>query len=117
MNLFEEIDEYKKELPKINNITKEVKKQKLNSYQLIACITMIIAFFSGFIIGNIFPSCSNTSTMFGTTYCENTEFNISLTIIFWFLSFLFCMGIYGFGQMINLLTSIDEKLTKKTRKK
>ena len=87
MNLFEEIDEYKKELPKINNITKEVKKQKLNSYQLIACITMIIAFFSGFIIGNIFPSCSNTST------------------------------IYGFGQMINLLTSIDEKLTKNKSKK
>ena len=107
MSLFEEIDQYKKELPKINSITKEVKSRKLNGYQLVACITMIVSFFTGFILGNIFPSCGNASTMFGQTYCESTEFNISLTIIL----------IYGFGHMIALLTSIDEKLTKKTRKK
>ncbi len=117
MNLFEEIDQYKKELPKINSITKEVRSRKLNGYQLVACVTMIVSFFTGFIIGNIFPSCGNASTMFGQTYCESTEFNISLTIIFWFCSFIFCMLIYGFGHMIALLTSIDEKLTKKRPKK
>lgn len=117
MNLFEEIDSYKKELPKVNKIAKEVKKQNLNAYQIMAIVIMIIGFFVGIILGNLFPSCGSTSTLYGTTSCVNTEFNISLTLFFWFICFVFCMWFYGFGQMITLLTSIDQKLTPKTKKK
>ena len=117
MNLFEEIDEYKEELPKFNNIAKEVKRQKMNIYQIVACITMIIAFFGGLILGNLFPSCGSTSTLFGQTSCVETEFNISLTIFFWFISFLLCLFFYGLGHIISLLISIDKKLDRKVPKK
>ncbi len=117
MNLFEEIDKYKEDLPKINNIAKEVKKQKMNVYQIVACITMIVSFFGGLILGNLFPSCGSTSTLYGATSCVETEFNISLTIFFWFISFLLCLFFYGLGHIISLLTSIDEKLTKKPAKR
>ena len=116
MNLFEEIDRYKEDLPKINNIAKEVKKQKLNVYQIVACITMIISFFAGLILGNLFPSCGSTATIYDTTSCVDTEFNISLTLFFWFSSFLLCLFFYGMGHIISLLTSIDKKLSNKHSK-
>ena len=117
MNLFEEIDKYKQDLPKINNIANEVKRQKLNIYQIVACITMIISFFLGIILGNLFPSCGSTATLYGETSCTGTEFNISLTLFFWFSSFLLCLFFYGMGHIISLLTSIDKKLSKERQRK
>lgn len=109
-DLFDEIDKEKEELPKINAIAKKVKKQKLNGYQTIALVTFIILFVIGIILGNLFPACE-ASGIFGT--CTQRQFNLSLTIFFWFASFLICLLFYGLGHIIALLSEINEKLSKK----
>lgn len=111
-DLFKEIDQISKELPKLKTMAKEVSNKKLNNYQLLAIITFCICFVMGIIFGNIFPSCSATTGLFEST-CSNTEFNFSLTITIWFLSFLVCVIFYGLGQMIALLQSINKNLEKK----
>jgi len=110
MDLFDQIDKEKEDLPKLKSITKEVQKQKLNGYQMIAVITFIILFIGGIILGNLFPACE-ASGLFGT--CTKRQFNLSLTIFFWFGSFLVCVFYYALGHMIALLSSINDKLSKK----
>jgi len=110
MDLFDAIDQEKEELPKIKSITKEVGKQKLNGYQMIAVITFIILFVGGVVLGNLFPACESSS-LFGT--CTQRQFNLSLTIFVWFVSFLLCVFFYALGHIISLLISIDTKLQKK----
>lgn len=110
MDLFDAIDLEKEDLPKIKSITREVQKQKLNGYQVIAVVTFIILFIVGIILGNLFPACESSS-LFGT--CTHRQFNLSLTIFVWFISFLLCVFFYALGHIISLLTSIDTKLQKK----
>jgi len=107
-DLFEQIDKEKEELPKLKNAIKEVEKYKFNFYQKIAILIMVMAFFIGIILGNIFPSCQS-SGLYSTT-CSVTEFNISLTIISWFVSFIVSMVIFWLGHVINILLSIEKKL-------
>lgn len=109
-DLFEEIDKEKEELPKLKSLTREVQKQKLNGYQMVAVSTFIILFVIGIILGNLFPACE-ASGIFGT--CAKKQFNLSLTIFFWFGSFLICLLFYGLGHIIALLTEISAKLSKK----
>ena len=104
-NLFEQIDEEKKDIPKIDKALKQVKKYKYNFYQKVSILTMIICFFMGIILGNIFPSCVSSGLYSAT--CTTTEYNISLTIFFWFASFLLCMFIYAIGHIINILETIN----------
>ncbi len=110
MDLFDKIDKEKEELPKIRSITKEVSKQKLNGYQIIAVVTFIILFVVGILLGNLFPACESSS-LFGA--CTQKQFNLSLTIFIWFASFLGCSFFYAIGHIISLLTRILEKLSKK----
>lgn len=110
MDLFDAIDKEKEELPRLKAITKNVQKQKLNGYQVIAVVTFIILFVIGIILGNVFPACE-ASSLFGT--CTQKQFNLSLTIFVWFLSFLGCVFFYALGHIIALLTQINEKLSKK----
>lgn len=107
-NLFEQIDEEKHDIPKIDKTLKEVKKYKYNFYQKVSIVTMIICFFIGIILGNIFPSCISSGLYSDT--CQTTEYNISLTIFFWFISFLMCMFIYAIGHIINILEKINKNL-------
>ena len=99
----------KKDIPKIDKALKQVKKYKYNFYQKVSILTMIICFFMGIILGNIFPSCVSSGLYSAT--CTTTEYNISLTIFFWFASFLLCMFIYAIGHIINILETINKNIS------
>lgn len=110
MNMFEEIEKVKKDLPKIKAIKAEALKYKLNGYQRFAIITYLVCLVFGVILGNLFPTCSNFSLYSNT--CVAKEFNFFLTILFWFASFLMCLFFFALGHIISLLTSISEKIGK-----
>ena len=113
MNMFEEIEREKTQLPKIKSIEKEVGKYTFNWYQKFAIVTYIVCFALGIIFGNIFPACSSSSGLYVDT-CVTTEFNFSLMVFFWFVSFLLCLFFFAIGHIISLLTSINEKLGKRS---
>lgn len=112
MNMFDEIDQLRKDFPKLKKVTDEVTKQDLNRYQLVALVIMGIGICMGVIFGNLFPSCGTTSSLYSNT-CTTTEFNFSLTLAIWFIAFLTCVFFYGMGSIITLLESINKKLDKK----
>ncbi len=112
MNLFEEIDQVKKELPKFKTITKKVEKYSFNGYQRFAIVTYCICFCLGIILGNLFPACGSSSSLYAVE-CMSREFNFSLMIFVWFISFLFCLFFFAIGHIILLLTSINDKLGKR----
>jgi len=108
-DLFDEIEDEKKALPKLKKISKEVKKQRnYNFYQQLAFWLFAFLFIVGIILGNVFPACSATSGFLNT--CTRTEYNLSLTLIVWLISFVFCSSIYAVGEIIKLLRLINEKL-------
>jgi len=110
-NMFEEIDKIKKELPKVKAIQKEVTLQGLNFYQVTAVCTFLVCFIIGILLGNLFPVCTATSGLY-TSICSQREYNLSLTVLVWGVSFLGCVFFYAIGHIIALLISINEKLTK-----
>lgn len=109
MNLFSEIEEQKKDLPRYKTIEKEVGKRKFNGYQKFAIVTYIVCFALGIVLGNLFPACSSSTTLYADV-CLTTEFNFFLMISFWFVSFLLCLFFFALGHIIALLTSIDQKM-------
>ncbi len=112
MNMFEEIDKVKKDLPKLNSVSEEVSKIKLNSYQRVTAILFIICLYLGVIFGNLFPACGS-STEFYSNVCLTTEFNFSLMLFIWFISFIGCFLFFMLGTIISILTSINDQLRKK----
>lgn len=110
-NLFKEIDKNKQDLPKLDKKLKNAEKKKYNFYQYVAMVTMGVCVFLGIILGNIFPACTVSGGLYADS-CSATEFNSSLTIIFWFLSFLVCMFIYWMGNVVAILNSIDNRIKK-----
>ena len=109
-NLFEEIDKNKQDLPKLDKKIKAVEKRKYNFYQYVSIFTMIFFLGLGIILGNVCPACSANGLY--NDKCSVTEFNVSLTLIFWFLSFLLCLFIYWMGHIVNILESINNKIKK-----
>ncbi len=114
MNMFDEIDTLRTDLPKLKSITDEFVKHEYNSYQIIALVIMTIGICVGVIFGNVFPACGSTSGLYSNT-CLTTEFNFSLTIAIWMATFLICVFLYGMGTIISLLTEINKNLHKKTK--
>lgn len=111
-DLFDEIDAVRKELPRLNKISKEVKKKRnYNFYQQLSFCLFIFLFITGVILGNLFPACSEATNLFST--CTKTEYNLSLTLLFWLASFVFCSLIYGMGEIIFLLNTIASNINKK----
>lgn len=110
-NLFDEIDKNKQDLPKFDKKIKAVEKAKFNFYQYVSIFTMIVCLIMGVILGNVFPACSVSNGLYNDK-CAVTEFNVSLTIIFWFFSFLVCLFIYWMGNIVYLLSSINDRLKK-----
>lgn len=110
MNLFDEIYNSKKELPKFRTVKKEVGKYRFNGYQRFAIVTYIICLIFGVVLGNLFPTCSNTSLY--TTLCVDREFNFFLMLLFWFGSFIGCLFFFALGHIISLLTAINNNLSK-----
>ena len=109
MDFFEEISKAKRELPKVNTITNEVKNKSLNFYQVIGLL--VIAFFLGIIFGNLFATCEASSYFYSTT-CAVTQFNFSLMILIWVFGSLLSLFIFAIGHIIALLSQINEKLSK-----
>ena len=111
-DLFDEIDEEREDLPKLKKISNEVqKKRNYNFYQQLAVCLFIFLFIAGVIMGNLFPACSETSELFAT--CTKTEYNLTLTLLFWLGSFIFCSMIYGLGEVIRLLNIIASNISRK----
>ena len=106
-NLFDKIKSEKQDIPKVEKAFKEVTGHKYNFYQKVAIITMLCCFVIGIVLGNLFPSCISGG-LYSVT-CTNTEFNVSLTLLFWFVTFLVSMIIYAIGHIISLLEKIAEK--------
>ena len=112
MTMFEEIDELKKDLPKIKTISKEMNKIELNIYQKISVCIFIICLLVGILFGNLFPSCGSSSEFYSNV-CITTEFNFSLMLFIWFVSFIVCLLFFMIGRVISLLNSINDGLSKK----
>lgn len=108
MNLFEEIDSVKKPLPRFKTIEKEVGKYEFNGYQRFAIITYLFCLAFGVILGNLFPTCSNSSLY--SDVCISTEFNFFLTFLFWFGGFLLCLFFFAIGHIIYLLSDIRDRM-------
>ncbi len=110
-DLFDEIYDERKELPKLKKISNEVqKKREYNFYQQLAVCLFIFLFIAGVVMGNLFPACSETSALFSS--CTKTEYNLSLTLLCWLFSFVFCSLIYGLGEIIKLLNVIATNTSK-----
>jgi len=108
MDMFEEIYEVKKDLPKFSTLINKVKSHKFNSFQYITIFIGVVCFLAGIILGNVFPAC-DTAASFYTDVCVNTEFNILLMILVWFFSFIVCLFLYGIGEIIRLLNEFGPK--------
>lgn len=111
MDFFEEITTAKRDLPKINSITEEVKRKKLNFYQIFAIGLLVISFFLGIVFGNLFATCE-ASSYFYSAACTVTQFNFSLMILIWVIGSLIALFIFAIGHIITLLSQINEKLAK-----
>ncbi len=110
MDLFDQIESAKKDLPKVKNISKDLKKHSFNEYQIIAIILFVISFCVGIIFGNLFSTCE-ASSYFYSDSCLVTEFNFFLMIFIWLVGFIISLFIYSIGHIIALLTQINEKNT------
>ena len=108
MDMFEEIYEVKKDLPKFSELGKKIRNHKFNSYQYITIFIGVVCFLTGIILGNVFPAC-DTASSFYTDVCVTTEFNVLLMIIVWFFSFVICLFLYGIGEIIRLLNEFNAK--------
>ena len=111
MNMFEEIEKYKEELPKAKAISSQIKKFTFNFYQIFAIFTFLVIFVLGIIFGNLFPTCGSSSTLYAGV-CLTTEFNFSLMLCIWFIGLILCMFIFAIGHIIQLLEAINRKLKK-----
>ena len=112
MNMFDEIEREKEDLPKIHNITKEMSHYTFKKKKKFAIVTFLVCFCFGIILGNLFPACGTSSNFYGV--CTTTEFNFSLMLFVWFVSFLVCLFFFALGHIISLLTSIEKHLRKDT---
>lgn len=111
MDLFEEINKTKKDLPKFNKISNEFGSYKLNFYQVFAIGLFIVIFVLGIFFGNLFATCQ-ASSYFYSDECLITEFNFSLMIFIWFIGTLLSLFIFSIGHIIGLLREINQKLGK-----
>ena len=109
--MFDEIEKVKTELPKVKSIGKEIKKFKLNFYQIFALFTYFVVICLGIIFGNLFPTCGTSSALYSGV-CVTTEFNFSLMLCIWFVGLIVCLFIFAIGHIINLLEAINYKLKK-----
>ena len=108
MNMFEEIEKTKKELPKMKTIQEEVVRIDFNIYQQLSIILFIICIFLGILFGNLFPVCGSSSALYGGA-CLTTNFNTALMLLIWFISFIICLFIFMLGHVILLLTDIRDR--------
>mgnify|MGYP003489362887 CR=1 FL=1 len=111
MEMFDEISKEKVDFPKYKSVFKDLSNNKYNFYQIFALCLFAFFFFVGIILGNLFSTCDTVSYYFSET-CVVSQFNFSLMLCFWFIGIVVAVFFYSIGEVISLLTSIKEKLTK-----
>mgnify|MGYP003293876585 FL=1 len=111
MNMFEEIEKTKAELPKAKTISNEIKNLSFNFYQIFAIFVFVIIFCLGILLGNLFPTCGSSATLYSGT-CLTTEFNFSLMIFIWFVGLILSVFIFAIGHIIELLETLNERIKK-----
>ena len=111
MDFFDEISKEKKDFPKFNSVTNDVKEYDLNFYQIFAIGLFLLFFFLGIVFGNLFATCEATSYFYSDS-CLVTQFNYSLMIVIWFCGTLLSILLFSIGHIITLLGEISEKLGK-----
>ncbi len=109
MGLFEEINENKKDFPKVHSVKDKVDGYKLNAYQIFAIAVFVLCFFLGIVFGNLFSTCTTVS-YFSNKACVGTEFNFSIMFAIWFISLIVSTILFAIGHIIALLTEISKKL-------
>ena len=115
--MFEEIDKLDKKLP----TSKEIKKyrktitEKYNLYQIIAIGVFVVGFIMGIILGNNYAQCESYSKI--NEMCLEETFNIGFMLFTWIITFVIGVLIIALGQIIQLLTKINEKLENGNKKK
>ena len=110
MNMFEDIEREKKDLPKIKSLTSEAQKYDLNMYQKFAVLLFFISIIVGIILGNSYNTCSPSIT-YGSENCIS-QFDFSLMLEVWFAGLMVGMVFFGIGHIVYLLSDISRKLTK-----
>ena len=108
MNMFDEIEKERVELPKIKTLKKEVDSFEVNIYQKLAIVIFIFCIFLGVVFGNLFPVCGSSSALYGGA-CLTSNFNTALMLFIWFISFIICLFIFMLGHVILLLTDIKNR--------
>ena len=110
MNMFEDIEKQKKDLPKIKSLTNEVQKYDLNIYQKFGALIVIIAVILGIILGNSYNTCTPSIT-YGSENCIS-QFDFSLMLEVWFAGLVMGFLFFGMGHIVYLLNDISNKLGK-----
>ena len=111
MDMFDEINKNKKDLPKFDNIGSKVLKYKYNFYQLFAISLFIISIVIGIVFGNLFSTCGTSSAIYYGT-CASRQFNFGLMLSIWFIGFIICVFFFAIGHIISLLSKITNLLKK-----
>lgn len=111
MNMFDEIDSLKTNLPKIN-ISNEASKIEWNVYQKFGLFIIIVALIVGVVSGDLNSTCANSSDLFSTG-CSEFRFNLFYMLEIWFVGFLLGLSFFAVGRIISLLEDILEKTSKK----
>ena len=114
--MFEEIEKKDKKLPNIKELSKEIKNanNKYGMYRISAAIILIVGIIFGIVMGNKYTSCSSMSSISET--CIEETFNFGLMIIIVFASSIISLVLSALGKIIELLSSINEKLSKNSKK-
>ena len=110
MNMFEDIEKQKKDLPKIKSLTNEVQKYDLNIYQKFGALIIIISIIIGIILGNSYNTCTPSIT-YGSENCIS-QFDFSLMLEVWFVGTMMGVLFFGLGHIVYLLNDISSKLKK-----
>ena len=110
MNMFEDIEKQKKDLPKVKSLTNEVQKYDLNIYQKFGILILFIAIIMGIILGNSYNTCTPSIT-YGSENCL-AQFDFALMLEVWFGGIMVCMFFFGIGHIVYLLNDISNKLKK-----
>lgn len=116
MNMFEEIDKEKQELPKLKTLNKQLSKYDFNLYQKFGIIILFIAIILGIVLGNLFSTCGATSSFYDTA-CVTKQFNLSYMIATWLFGLMISLMFFGLGHMIYLLDDIADNMEKIAKKK
>ncbi len=110
MDMFEDIEKQKKDLPKIKSLTNEVQKYDLNIYQKFGLLIVIISIVVGIILGNSYNTCTPSIT-YGSENCIS-QFDFSLMLEVWFGGIMIGFLFFGMGHIVYLLNDISNKLKK-----